>query len=245
MLNLILPGSTTEDWVAAFARGLARDQETFGVHLIGGDTNATPGPLTIALMALGEVPSGQILRRGGARAGDTIFVSGTIGDATLGLAALRGALPELDGAAAGHLIDRYRLPVPRVGLGPRLIGLASATIDISDGLVADLGHICDVSRLGAVVDAARVPLSDAARRAIGGDRTRLEAALTGGDDYEILFTAPPEAAGKVEQLSREIGLAITPIGEMCAEPSDGRDRVVVLDEPGRPMELTQRGWEHF
>ncbi len=245
MLDLIMPSSTTEDWVAAFARGLARDQETFGVHLIGGDTNATPGPLTIALMALGEVPSGQMLRRGGARAGDTIFVSGTIGDATLGLAALRGALPELDGAAVGHLIDRYRLPVPRVGLGPRLIGLASATIDISDGLVADLGHICDVSRLGAVVDAARVPLSDAARRAIGGDRTRLEAALTGGDDYEILFTAPPEAAGKVEQLSREIGLAITPIGEMCAEPSDGRDRVVVLDEPGRPMELTQRGWEHF
>jgi thiamine-monophosphate kinase len=245
MLDLIMPSSTTEDWVAAFARGLARDQETFGVHLIGGDTNATPGPLTIALMALGEVPNGQMLRRGGARAGDTIFVSGTIGDATLGLAALRGALPELDAAAAGHLIDRYRLPVPRVGLGPRLIGLASATIDISDGLVADLGHICDVSRLGAVVDAARVPLSDAARRAIGGDRTRLEAALTGGDDYEILFTAPPEAAGKVEQLSREIGLAITPIGEMCAEPSDGRDRVVVLDEPGRPMELTQRGWEHF
>jgi thiamine-monophosphate kinase len=245
MLDLIMPSSTTEDWVAAFARGLARDQETFGVHLIGGDTNATPGPLTIALMALGEVPNGQMLRRGGARAGDTIFVSGTIGDATLGLAALRGALPELDAAAAGHLIDRYRLPLPRVGLGPRLIGLASATIDISDGLVADLGHICDVSRLGAVVDAARVPLSDAARRAIGGDRTRLEAALTGGDDYEILFTAPPEAAGKVEQLSREIGLAITPIGEMCAEPSDGRDRVVVLDEPGRPMELTQRGWEHF
>ena len=245
MIDLILPGSTTEDWVAAFARGLTHDQETFGVHLIGGDTNTTPGPLTIALMALGEIASGQILRRGGARPGDAIFVTGTIGDATLGLSALRGELPELDAAAAGHLIDRYRLPVPRVGLGPRLIGLASATIDISDGLVADLGHICDVSRLGAVVDAARVPLSDAARRAIGGDRTRLEAALTGGDDYEILFTAPPEAAGKVEQLSREIGLAITPIGEMCAEPSDGRDRVVVLDEPGRPMELTQRGWEHF
>jgi thiamine-monophosphate kinase len=196
-------------------------------------------------MALGEVPNGQMLRRGGARAGDTIFVSGTIGDATLGLAALRGALPELDAAAAGHLIDRYRLPVPRVGLGPRLIGLATATIDISDGLVADLGHICEVSRLGAVVDAARVPLSAPARSAIGDDRTRLEAALTGGDDYEILFSAPPEAVSRVEQLSREIGLAITAIGRMCAEPSDSRGRVVVRDEVGSPMELTQRGWAHF
>jgi len=137
------------------------------------------------------------------------------------------------------------LPVPRVGLGPRLIGLASATIDISDGLVADLGHICEVSRLGAVVEALRVPLSAPARSAIGGDRIRLEAALTGGDDYEILFTAPSEATGRVEQLSREIGLAITAIGEMCAEPTDGRDRVFLLDETGSPMELTRRGWVHF
>ena len=245
MLDLILPGTTTEEWVAAFARGLAQDQKTFRVHLIGGDTNATPGPLTIAVTALGEVPNGQILRRGGARAGDVIFVTGTIGDATLGLAALRGALPGLAAAEAGHLIGRYRLPVPRVGLGPRLIGLASATIDISDGLVADLGHICEVSRLGAVVEALRVPLSAPARSAIGGDRIRLEAALTGGDDYEILFTAPSEATGRVEQLSREIGLAITAIGEMCAEPTDGRDRVFLLDETGSPMELTRRGWVHF
>jgi thiamine-monophosphate kinase len=245
MLNLILPGSTTEEWVAAFARGLAQDQKTFGVHLIGGGTNATAGPLTIALMALGDVPCGQILRRGGARAGDVIFVTGTIGDATLALAVLSGDLPELDAAAASHLIDRYRLPVPRVDLGPRLIGLASATIDISDGLAADLGHICEVSGLGAVVDVVRVPLSAAARSAIRGDRSRLEAALTGGDDYEILFTAPPEAVGRVEQLSREAGIAITPIGRMCAEPSESRDRVVLRDVSGEPMELAQQGWAHF
>jgi len=245
LIDLILPAGTTEDWVAGFARGLAADQETFGVHLIGGDTNATPGPLTIALMALGEVPEGQILRRGGARDGDAVFVTGTVGDAALGLAALRGALPELDPAAADHLIGRYRLPEPRVGLGPRLIGLASATIDISDGLVADLGHICEVSRLGAIVDTARVPLSDAARRAIAGDPARQMAALTGGDDYEILFTAAPDAAHRIARLSQETGIRISEIGRMCAAPADGGDRVVLRDAAGERIEVARRGWAHF
>jgi thiamine-monophosphate kinase len=245
LLDLILPASTTEEWVADFARGLAHDQATFGVHLIGGDTNTTPGPLTIALMALGEVGKGQILRRGDARADDVIFVTGTIGDAALGLAALRGAFPELGTAEVAILADRYRLPLPRVGIGPRLIGLASAAIDISDGLAADLGHICDVSGLDALVEASRVPLSAAARDAIGGDRSRLEAALTGGDDYEILFTAPPEAAGRIGMLSREADIPITAIGRMRPERPASRDRVVVLDEAGDPMQLAQRGWAHF
>jgi thiamine-monophosphate kinase len=225
MLDLILPGTTIEAWVAAFARGLARDQKTFGVHLIGGDTNTTPGPLTIALMALGEIASGKIIRRGGARPGDAIFVTGTIGDATLGLAALRGELPELDAAAASILIDRFRLPLPRVKIGPRLIGLASATIDISDGLVADLGHICEVSGLGALVEASRV--------------------LAGGDDYEILFTAAPAATGKIDELSRASGLPITAIGQMVEEPTAAQERVVVLDAAGQPLELARRGWAHF
>jgi thiamine-monophosphate kinase len=245
MLDLILPGTTIEAWVAAFARGLARDQKTFGVHLIGGDTNTTPGPLTIALMALGEIASGKIIRRGGARPGDAIFVTGTIGDATLGLAALRGELPELDAAAASILIDRFRLPLPRVKIGPRLIGLASATIDISDGLVADLGHICEVSGLGALVEASRVPLSLAAQSVVASDVSRLEAVLAGGDDYEILFTAAPAATGKIDELSRASGLPITAIGQMVEEPTAAQERVVVLDAAGQPLELARRGWAHF
>jgi len=245
MLDLILPDTTTEDWIAAFASGLAHDQQTFGVHLIGGDTNSTPGPLTIAIMAFGEVPSGQILRRGGARPGDTIFVTGAIGDAALGLAALHGALPELDATTAGMLIDRYRLPAPRVDVGPRLIGLASATIDVSDGLVADLGHICEVSGLGAVVEASRVPVSPAARAAIASDVSRLETALAGGDDYEILFTAAPAATGKIDELSRASGLPITAIGQMLEEPSATQERVVVLDAASQSLELARRGWAHF
>jgi thiamine-monophosphate kinase len=245
MLDLMLPPATTEDWVAAFAQGLARDQRTFGVHLIGGDTNATPGPLTIAVMALGQVERGRILRRDGARAGDVIFVTGTVGDAVLGLAALDGALPEIDGATAAPLIERYRLPLPRVSIGPRLIGLATASIDISDGLAADLGHICEVSKLAAVVEGPRVPLSSPARRAVGTDRSRLEAVLTGGDDYEILFTAQAEASGSVEALARETGIAITPIGHMRAGPADGVDRVVMLDAAGEPIRPARRGWTHF
>jgi thiamine-monophosphate kinase len=245
MLDLILPSDTTEDWVAAFAAGLARDQEAFGVHLIGGDTNATPGALTVAIALLGEIGRGQILRRGGARPGDVIFVTGTIGDAALGLAALRGGLPELDPAQAERLIGRYRLPLPRVGVGPRLAGLATAAIDISDGLVADLGHVCEISRLFADVEVPRVPLSAAARTAIGNDPARLEAALTGGDDYEILFTAPAEAADRVERLSQLSGVPITAIGRMREAPPETTGPVTLRDAEGRPMTIAREGWRHF
>jgi thiamine-monophosphate kinase len=158
---------------------------------------------------------------------------------------LHGDLPELDATTAGMLIERYRLPAPRVNVGPRLIGLASATIDVSDGLVADLSHICEVSGLGAVVEASRVPLSPAARAAIAGDVSRSEAALAGGDDYEILFTAAPAASGKIDELSRASGLPITAIGQMLEEPSATQERVVVLDAAGQPLELARRGWAHF
>jgi len=245
MLDLILPPMATEEWVADFAGGLACDQEAFGVHLIGGDTNTTPGPLTIAVMALGEIGHDQILRRGGARPGDVIFVTGTIGDAALGLAALNGTLPDIDPETAAPLIDRYRLPAPRVDVGPRLIGLATATIDISDGLAADLGHLCEVSGLDAVVEATRVPLSAAARRAIGDDRSRLEAVLAGGDDYEILFTAPAETAAGIEGLSRETGVPITPIGHMRARRSGSGDPVRMLDATGHAIRLARGGWAHF
>jgi thiamine-monophosphate kinase len=245
LLDLVLPERIDEAWIADFAAGLARDQGAYGVHLIGGDMSSTSGPITVAVTALGEVPAGRIIRRGGAQPQDMIFVTGTIGDAALGLSAVRGALPALDAESAAFLKDRYELPQPRVDLGPKLLDLATAAIDVSDGLIADLGHVCAVSRLSARLRASAVPLSTAARNAAAGDPRRLAAALTGGDDYEILFTAPSGAADQVSRLSEACGVPITAIGCMAA-PSDGiRGQVLVLDDREAPLSLLTQGWTHF
>ena len=235
LLDLMLPSMLPERWIAAFARGLARDQEEYGVHLIGGDTDSTPGPVAVAVTAFGEVPAGRMILRAGARAGDTVFVTGTIGDAALGLQALRGALPGLDAKACSFLADRYRLPLPRVKLGPRLIGVATAAIDVSDGLVADLAHLCESSGLAAVVEASRVPLSAAARAVLDTWPERMTTVLTGGDDYEILFTAPAAAA---------FDLAATAIGRMVERRAKEKP-VTVLDDGGRPLSFERGGWSHF
>jgi thiamine-monophosphate kinase len=245
MLALILPDTTAETWVAEFAHGLAEDQSAYGVHLIGGDTDMTPGPVTIAIMAFGVVPTGQVLRRNGARAGDTIFVTGTIGDAALGVKALRGELPGLEPQAAEHLVDRYRLPRPRVSLGPRLLNLATATIDISDGLVADLRHVCEASGVDAVVQAPLVPLSAAASFADNLRPEHIKTVLTGGDDYEILFTAPIEAAGELARLSRAMNVPITAIGRIEQASAERLRQVSVIDAQGRPLKLEHEGWTHF
>ena len=244
MLDLMLPATVTEAWIAAFARGLALDQDEYGVHLIGGDTDATPGPISVVITAFGEVPAGGIVRRGGAHAGDTLFVTGTIGDAIFGLEALRGNLPGLDAEPTAFLADRYRLPRPRVTVGPRLIGLATAAADISDGLVADLRHICEVSGLSAVVEAHRVPLSPATRAAAAIRKDGLATALTSGDDYEILFTAPPVMEGDIFELSRSLGVPITAIGRL-SRGSEAATTVTVLDADGRPIAVGREGWTHF
>jgi thiamine-monophosphate kinase len=244
LLDLMLPPTIDEDWVAGFAAGLARDQAEYGIHLIGGDTDRTPGPLAIAVMALGEVPSGQILRRGGARPGDQLWVTGSIGDGALGLLALRGALAGVDAEGLDFLAGRYRLPQPRSTLGPGLIGLASAALDVSDGLVADLGHLAEVSAVAARLEAARVPLSPAARQAVEAAPELLATALTGGDDYEILLAAPPEAAEALAALSQAAGVPVTRIGRLEAPAADGPG-VTVLDGGGRPLALERAGWNHF
>ena len=244
LLDLIVPRDVEESWIAAFARGLAADQAEYRIHLIGGDTDMTPGPATIAITALGEIATGRVIRRGGAAIGDGVYVTGSIGDGALGLKAVRGELPELEPRAAGFLIDRYRLPRPRVALGPHLVGIVSASLDVSDGLVADLRHLCEVSRVAAIVAAARVPLSPAARAAIRDDGDRLKAALTGGDDYEILFTAPASAAPAIAALSARLGVAVTAIGEIVPRTPDGGD-VVVLDASGNAVPLDREGWQHF
>jgi thiamine-monophosphate kinase len=245
MLDIMLPKTITEEWIAAFARGLGEDQHEYGVHLIGGDTDSTPGPVTVAIMAFGDVVTGRMLRRGGAHAGDTVFVTGTIGDAALGLAVLRGDLTIPDTKAADFLVDRYRLPRPRVTLGPRLIGIAHAALDVSDGLIADLRHLCDASGLAAVIEAPRVPLSSAAHAVLATHSSHITTVLAGGDDYEVLFTAPPEAMHELAELSRTLDVPITAIGGMRL-PSTGKEsQITVLDESGEPLILDRGGWTHF
>ena len=245
LLDLVLPREIDEAWIAAFAAGLAADQNEYGVALIGGDMSSTSGPVVIVVSAFGEAPTGRIIRRGGARVGDLIFVTGTIGDAALGLRVLQGALPALDETSAAFLLQRYRLPQPRAALGPELIGIATAGIDVSDGLIADLGHLCSVSGLDATVTAPSVPLSPAARTAINREAEGLAVALTGGDDYELLFTAPQPTMDRLRALSQSTGIPITPIGEMTGPLDSNAPRVLVLDEQRRPLDLGSRGWTHW
>ena len=241
-LSAALPENMEDGWLERFAQALAADQASFQVTLIGGDTVATPGPLTLTLCALGTVAEGRELRRSGARPGDTVYVSGTIGDAALGLAALRGALPGLAPELREALAERYLRPQPRVALGQRLSGLAHAAADISDGLVADLGHICAASGTGATVEAARIPLSPAGRAVLEADAERMTTVLAGGDDYELLFTAPPECADTLAGLSRELDLPLTAIGRIDETKGDG---VRVIDEDGRRIDLVENGYRHF
>jgi thiamine-monophosphate kinase len=245
MVDLILPEAIDEPWIAAFAAGLAQDQAEYEVYLIGGDMSATPGPVSVAVTAFGETPPGRIIRRGGAKAGDLVFVSGTIGDAALGLAVQHAKLTDLDADEAAFPTDRYRRPRPRVQLGPRLIGIATAALDVSDGLVADLHHICDVSNLTANIEVPRVPLSSAARATIAAHPEFLSAVLTGGDDYEIVFTAPPAQKAALTALSRSSGVPITPIGVMSRPTKDTEPAVSMTDDGGHPLVLASEGWTHF
>ena len=240
LLTTALPSALGVDWVAEFARGLAEDQRRYEIDLLGGDSVATTGPAVLSLTAIGEVAAGMEVRRSGARTGDQVWVSGTIGDAFLGLALLRGAYPQLSPEHRAGLISRFRAPDPRVELGHRLAGIAHAMIDISDGLIADLGHICETSRVGAVVELASLPLSPATKIIVDrepGVRTEL---ATGGDDYELLFTAPAGSTKAIDDLSSVLGLPITRIGRI--EPGEG---VRLVDAEGRTIPVGESGYRHF
>jgi thiamine-monophosphate kinase len=210
---------------AAFAAGLGEDLAASGVALMGGDTVSTSGPLFASLTALGWVPAGRMLRRAGARASELVMVSGTIGDATLGLAAVQGEIDDPTGALA----ERYRLPTPRLDLREALLANATAGADVSDGLVADAGHIAEASGVGLRLDLDRLPLSPSARAWLADQPDRARALVrlaTGGDDYELVCTATAPIAG------------FTVIGEVVA----GAD--VIVSVAGRPVEVEQGGWRH-
>lgn len=223
LLSLALPQDWTEAWLNEFAKGLAADVTAFGFPLIGGDTVKTPGPLMLSVTAFGTVPAGRdIPRRGGARVGDAIYVSGTIGDGALGLLARLGRLSDLAADDAAFLIDRYRVPKPRSALASAVLTHATASMDVSDGFVGDLTKLLRVSRLGATVELSSVPLSPAARRVIERDPSLFETALTGGDDYEVLCAIAPADVAAFEAMAARAGVAVTCVGR-------------VTDTPGKPV----------
>jgi thiamine-monophosphate kinase len=241
LLGLTLPKTISYAWLEGFAAGLAADQVAFGVSLIGGDTTAAEaGPLVLSLTAFGTLARGTMVHRAGARVGDLIYVSGTIGDGALGLLAATGRLAGLPAGLSEQLIARYRLPEPRIALGLKLPGLAHAGMDISDGLLGDLGHLCAVSGVGAEITLADLPLSNAARAALSADPDLLNLVVSGGDDYELLFCVAPNEADRVGRLARECGIMASPIGKIVAGQG-----VIAKRADGSQLTPKQAGFRHF
>ena len=249
LLALALPESFTDTWLRGFARGLGEVAALHGCPLLGGDTVRTPGPLTLSITAFGTVPRGRMLPRTGLRPGDLLYVSGTIGDAALGLALRLETVPGLSHVlttglsppARAVLQDRYLRPQPRLALLPALRAQASAGMDVSDGLVGDLRKMLTASGAGALVRLSDVPLSSAAREAVTLDARGWTLALTGGDDYELLIGVPAAKAAAFEASAHEAGVAVTRIGNV-RPPSDG---VMFHDAAGQPVNLAQGSFQHF
>ena len=240
LLVTALPTIHGEAWLQEFTAGLAEDQRNFGVVLLGGDSSATPGPTMLSVTAIGRIKRGKAVLRSGAQDGDVLYVSGSLGDSSLGLLVRQGRLSNLDAADRAFLTDRYRLPQPRVRLGGLLVGVARAMIDISDGLIADLRHVCAASKLGAVVETARLPLSAAARHALAAAPDLNQVVIGGGDDYELLFTVPIEAASAVAAAAQTAEVVVTEIGRM-EQGTEPR----LVDAAGKAVKIDVAGYEHF
>lgn len=240
LLSLAVPKDIGDDWLAGFAQGLAADAEHYGCPLFGGDTDRTPGPITISIATFGSLPQATMVRRSGAAAGDCVLVTGTIGDAALGLKLRNGADWKLDHVLQEHLKRRYLLPEPRITLAEALRQHASAAMDVSDGLVGDLEKLCRVSRVSAEIDAARVPLSDAAKAALAGDSKLIESMLTGGDDYEIVCTLAPAKLTAFRAAARAADVPVSEIGKIAVG-----EGVRVRGQDGRPMRFARASFSHF
>jgi thiamine-monophosphate kinase len=240
-LAVAWPKGTGDEDRARFSAGLEADQRAYGLKLFGGDTVSTPGPLSLSATLLGWVPSGAMVRRGGARPGEVVLVSGVIGDGGLGLRAATGALADAAPEHVAALAGRYRLPEPRLGLREALRGHASAAADVSDGLLADAGHIAKASGVGLRLRLEALPLSDAARAWLARQRDpagALAELASLGDDYEIVLTAPAEQVAALVAEAAAAGIALAAIGEVVA--GEG----VEASFEGRPLALTRRGWTH-
>jgi len=239
LLALTLPRADGR-WLAEFSRGFLALARRFGVDLIGGDT--TRGPLAICVQVIGEVPRGKALRRDGARIGDDVWVSGTLGDAALALAAIKKRI-NLGADEFKSCLRRLHAPQPRVALGIALRSIATAAIDISDGLLADLGHILERSKAAAHLEFAALPCSRAVRvrRETAAGR---DALLAGGDDYELCFTAPRRARDKVEAAARRARTKVTRIGSI-ERRARGWPDLVAFDAGGAPLKISDAGYDHF
>jgi thiamine-monophosphate kinase len=240
MLALTMPRADPR-FVEGFADGFAQLARTHALSLIGGDT--TQGPLSVTVSAFGFVPEGRALLRSGARAGDAVFVTGTLGDAAAALRLIQdsglGTRDSTNEQARSELLPRLNRPEPRVGAGLALRDVASACIDVSDGLLADLGHICEASGVGAIVEVDALPLSSAMLALFDADERRA-LALSGGDDYELCFTASVGRADRIAADFARLGFGAARIGRIVAEPG-----VRVRDANGSTVEPPRRGWQHF
>jgi thiamine-monophosphate kinase len=245
VLTLALPEDSGDAWLQSFAEGLGRDVDAYSCPLLGGDTVKTPGPLMVSITAFGFLPKGAMVQRRGAKVGDRIIVTGTIGDAALGLK-LRdepavAARWKLDREMREHLLGRYLLPQPRSMLAVLMQQNASAAMDVSDGLAGDLGKLCRASGVSADVDIARVPLSEAARAVVAAEPSLIQTILSGGDDFEILCASPPARAEAFTAAARVVGIEATEIGRVTA----GGEPPRFLDADGKPVTLERKSFSHF
>jgi thiamine-monophosphate kinase len=243
LMSIALPASIDENWLAALAAALGEDACRYSCPLLGGDTDRTPGPISISIAAFGTVPRGKMVRRSTAKPGDCVVVTGTIGDAALGvlLRRDRGLADRLrlSETRRAHLAQRYLLPEPRNALAEAVLQHASAAMDVSDGLAGDLAKLCRASSVAAEVDVARIPLSDAASAALAADPALFETVLTGGDDYEIVLTLSPQKLGAFQMAARAAGVAIAEIGRVTA----GEGTRFMRD--GSPLNLARPSYSHF
>lgn len=244
LLAISFPSTPDPAWLDGFARGLSEAQDAFSIRLAGGDTDRRPGPVTITVTAIGSVPKGDMVRRATARAGDLLFVSGTIGDSALGLRLRRdqaaAAEMGLDWAEASELVGRYLRPRPRTALASALMAHANAAMDVSDGLVKDAGRLARASGLAAEIEAARVPMSAAASIAVDARPDLFEVVVTGGDDYEILAAVSPDRADAFTAAAEQANERVAVIGRLVSGTG-----VTVSALDGRQMAFDQTGWEHF
>jgi len=244
MLAAAWPKPVDIEWVKKFAIGLGQAQAEAGVVLVGGDTVAGHGPLTLTMTAIGVLRDAEPLLRSGVRPGDRIYVSGSIGDAALGLRLLNDDLATAVGTPdyyRDELISRYRRPQARIRLGPELTGVATAAIDISDGLVADVNHLAQTSKVSITIRTVDIPLSQAVQSLINQQPDLLSVVLTGGDDYELIFSAPPDQANRIAAIQRAVDVPITEIGHADAGPG----QTVVVDNQGRTVPILNSGFRHI
>ena len=236
--------SVDDAWLKPFAAALGEDAAQFACSLLGGDTVSTPGPLMVSVTAFGRVPPGRMVHRSGAKPGERVMVTGTVGDAALGLAILRGGkvhAATTDIATRDALVGRYRVPQPRAAMADIVREFASAAMDVSDGLAGDLTKLCAVSGISAVIDLESIPLSDAARDLVSRGIVGLETLIAGGDDYEILCTVPEDCVEAFAQAARHAGVPVSSIGTVVA----GSAVPKFIDSEGREITLERLSYSHF